>query len=44
MSNVTMKTRIQEGKQAREYLKGIKNKRILIVCDKFLSENGAVTY
>jgi 1-propanol dehydrogenase len=44
MSNVTMKTRIQEGNQAREYLKGIKNKRILIVCDKFLSENGAVTY
>jgi len=39
-----MKTRIQEGKQAREYLTDIKNKRILIVCDKFLSENGAVTY
>jgi 1-propanol dehydrogenase len=39
-----MKTRIQEGKQAREYLKGIKNKRILIVCDQFLSANGAVSY
>ena len=44
MSNVYMKTRIQEGKQARKYLNGIKNKRILIVCDQFLSENGAVTY
>ncbi len=44
MSNVYMKTRIQEGPQAKEYLKSIKNKRIMIVCDKFLSENGTVKY
>ncbi|WP_143320385.1 1-propanol dehydrogenase PduQ [Clostridium sp. HBUAS56010] len=44
MSNVYMKTRIQEGKQAKEYLKSLKNRRIMIVCDKFLAENGAVKY
>lgn len=44
MSNVYMKTRIQEGKQAKEYLKSLKNRRIMIVCDKFLAENGTVKY
>lgn len=44
MSNVYMKTRIHEGLQAKEYLKSLRNKRIMIVCDKFLSENGTVKY
>lgn len=44
MSNVYMKTRIHQGQQAGAYLRGLKNKRILIVCDKFLSENGTVKY
>jgi 1-propanol dehydrogenase len=39
-----MKTRIHGGQEALKYLQTIKNKRIMVVCDKFLSENGTVKY
>lgn len=44
MSNVYMKTRIHAGQEALKYLHTITNKRIMVVCDKFLSENGTVKY
>ncbi len=44
MSNLYIKTRIRSGHYAIEYLQKIRNKRILVVCDKFLSESRAVNY
>lgn len=44
MSNVYIKTRVQSGHYAMEYLRTIRKKTILIVCDKFMSDNGSVSY
>lgn len=44
MSNVYIKTKVQSGHYAMEYLRKIRKKIILIVCDKLLSENGSVNY
>ncbi|WP_077612650.1 1-propanol dehydrogenase PduQ [Clostridium sp. Marseille-P2415] len=44
MSNVYIKTRIRSGRYAIEYLQNIRNKRILVVCDRFLSESRAINY
>lgn len=44
MSNVYIKTKIRSGHYAMEYLRKIRKKRILVVCDKFLSESGAINY
>ncbi len=44
MSNVYIKTKICSGQYATEYLKAIRHKRVMIVCDQFLSKNGAVSY
>lgn len=43
MSNVYIKTRIRSGHYAMEYLRKIRKKRIMIVCDKFLAESGAIS-
>ena len=42
MSNVYIKTKIRSGETAMEYLGIYKNKKIYIVCDKFMAENGSV--
>lgn len=44
MSNVYIKTKIRSGNYAMEYLRKIRKKRILVVCDKFLAESGAINY
>ena len=44
MSNVYIKTKIRSGACAVEYLKQISDKHIMVVCDKFLSESGAIRY
>lgn len=44
MSNVYIKTRIRSGHYAMDYLRKIRRKTIMVVCDKFLSENGTVNY
>ena len=44
MSNVYIKTKIRSGSYAMEYLRKIRKKRILVVCDKFLAESGAISY
>lgn len=44
MSNVYIKTKIRSGHDAMEYLRKIRNKRIMVVCDRFLSETGAINY
>ncbi len=44
MSNIYIKTKVRSGHFAIEYLRKIRRKRILIVCDKFMSENGSVSY
>lgn len=43
MSNVYIKTKIRSGHYAMDFLRKIRNKRIMVVCDRFLSENGAVS-
>ena len=42
MSNVYIKTKVRSGKEAMKYLGKYKNKTVLIVCDKFMAENGSV--
>ncbi len=42
--NTYVKTRIICGHLTKEYIRDFKNKRVLIVCDKFLSDNGTVKY
>lgn len=42
MSNIYIKTRIHGGHHALDYLRRIQKKRIMVVCDKFLSECGAI--
>ena len=44
MSNVYIKTRVRSGHYAMEYLRKIRNKKVMVVCDKFLSENGTINY
>lgn len=44
MSNVYIKTKIRSGHYAMEYLRKIRGKQIMLVCDRFLSESGAVNY
>ena len=44
MSNVFIKTKIFSGHYAVEYMRNIHGKRIMVVCDQFLSESGAVRY
>ncbi|MCC8024607.1 MAG: iron-containing alcohol dehydrogenase [Clostridium sp.] len=44
MSNVYIKTKIRSGHYAMEYLRKIRNKNVMVVCDKFLSESGAINY
>lgn len=44
MSNVYIKTKIRSGSYAMEYLRKIRRKQIMLVCDQFLWESGAVTY
>ena len=44
MSNVYIKTKIRSGSYAMEYLRKIRKKRVLMVCDKFLAESGAISY
>lgn len=44
MSNVYIKTRVCSGHYAMEYLRKIRKKKILLVCDKFMMENGSVGY
>ena len=44
MSNVYIKKKIRSGSYAMEYLRKIRKKRILVVCDKFLAESGAISY
>ncbi len=44
MSNVYIKTKIRSGHYAMEYLRKIRKKRVMVVCDKFLSESGAINY
>lgn len=44
MSNVYIKTRIRSGHYAMEYLQKIRSRTIMVVCDKFLSENGMISY
>ncbi|MEG0961294.1 MAG: 1-propanol dehydrogenase PduQ [Lachnospiraceae bacterium] len=44
MSNVYIKTRIHSGHYAMEYLKNIQEKKIFLVCDKFLAESGTISY
>ena len=44
MSNVFVKTKIRSGSSAVKYLRDLKDRRIMVVCDKFLAENGAVRY
>jgi len=44
MSNVYIKTKIRSGHYAMEYLRKIRNKKIFLVCDKFLAESGSVNY
>lgn len=44
MSNVYIKTKILSGHDGMEYLRTIRKKQIMIVCDKFLSEGGAINY
>lgn len=44
MLNVYMKTKIYSDEKSRAYLETIKNEVVLIVCDKFLVDNGAISY
>lgn len=44
MSNVYIKTKVRSGHYAMEYLRKIRKKQIMVVCDQFLSESGAVSY
>lgn len=44
MSNVYIKTKIRSGHYAMEYLHKIRKKKVLVVCDRFLAESGAVSY
>lgn len=44
MSNIYIKTRIRSGHYAMDYLRKIRKKRIMVVCDRFLSESGAINY
>lgn len=44
MSNVYIKTRVRSGHYAMEYLRKIRKKSIMVVCDKFLAENGTINY
>ena len=44
MSNVFIKTKVRSGSSAVKYLQNLKGRRIMVVCDKFLAENGAVRY
>ncbi|MGL5435598.1 MAG: 1-propanol dehydrogenase PduQ [Lachnospiraceae bacterium] len=44
MSNIYIKTKVRSGHFAIEYLRKIRHKKLLIVCDKFMSENGGVSY
>ena len=44
MSNVYIKTKVCSGHYAMEYLRKIRRKKILLVCDKFMMENGSVNY
>lgn len=44
MSNVYIKTKVRSGHYAMDYLRKIRQKTILLVCDKFLAENGSVNF
>ncbi len=44
MSNVYIKTKVRSGHYAMEYLRKIRKKTVLVVCDKFMSENGSIHY
>lgn len=44
MSNVYIKTKIRSGHYAMDYLRKIRKKKVMIVCDHFLSESGAINY
>lgn len=44
MSNVNIKTRVYSGQGAMHALEKLKNKNILIVCDSFLVESGAINF
>lgn len=44
MSNIYIKTKIRSGHYAMEYLRKIRKKRIMVVCDRFLAESGAINY
>lgn len=44
MSNVYIKTRVHSGHYAMECLRKIRRKTVMVVCDKFLAESGAIGY
>ncbi len=44
MSDVYVKTKILTEEKARDFLYNIRDKKIFIVCDKFMSDNGIVDY